>query len=537
MRLAILALVLVSARVANAAPDPSARLFDLLESSRLEEARALVDAERDRGGLGPLLIGAYDFYRGAYAEATHGLDAGLASLEPRFVTEAKSLRELAHAVDEVTHGFVARRSEHFEIKVAAGKDELLAEPALDALERAWSAIGDDLGEKPPGPIRVEVYGKISDLAKVSPLTIAEIETSGTIALCKYNRLMITSPRALVAGYPWLDTLAHELTHYLVSRASRNTVPIWLHEGIAKTEERRWREPFGGPMPLLLEHLLASGLRDQHLIPFSAMHPSMAKLPSQEDAGLAFAEVASAIRYLTQDRGPAALRKLLSSLRDGNDLNRAIAGVTGQSFAAFERSWRDWLKSRGLKTHPELGMGKLRFKDDKTKNEEEEEDPTAKEAHSPAEARARGLVRIGTLLRTRGRLAAAAAEYQRAEGVLGAGHPAVAGRLGRTYLELKQWDRAIAAARPGIARRPDSAGLQVTVGRALLEKGDSAAAQPFLEGALAVNPYDRQTRCGLERVYRARSDPRLAREANACAQLGGAQLGGAQLGGPQHESSP
>ena len=90
-----------------------------------------------------------------------------------------------------------------------------------------------------------------------------------------------------------------------------------------------------------------------------------------------------------------------------------------------------------------------------------------------------------------------------------------------WLELRQWDRAIAAARPGIARRPESAGLQVTVGRALLEKGEVGAAQPFLEGALAVNPYDPQTRCGLAQVYRTKNDPRLAREANACAQLGGA----------------
>jgi tetratricopeptide (TPR) repeat protein len=332
--------------------------------------------------------------------------------------------------------------------------------------------------------------------------------------------MATSPRALIAGYPWLDTLSHELTHYVVNRASRNTVPIWLHEGIAKTEERRWREGFGGPLPAFQEHLLASALHDGHLIPFSAMHPSMAKLPSQEDAALAFAEVTTAIQYLTDGRGPAALRKLLGALRDGADLSRAIAGVTGQSFAAFERGWRSWLKGRGFRLHPELGMAKLRFKHD-AKDRDDDDDPTAKEPHSPTEIRARGHVRIGTMLRTRGHLGAAAAEYQRAESLLGAGHPAVAAKLGRTLLELRQWDKAIAAARPGISRRPESAGLQVTVGRALLEKGEPASARPYLEGALAVNPYDPQTRCGLAQVYRATNDPRLARETNACAQLGGA----------------
>jgi predicted Zn-dependent protease len=126
-----------------------------------------------------------------------------------------------------------------------------------------------------------------------------------------------------------------------------------------------------------------------------------------------------------------------------------------------------------------------------------------------------------MLRTRGRLSAAATEYERATALLGPGHPDVAAKLGRTYLELKQWDRAIAAAKPGLLRRPESAGLHVTVGRALLEKGDAAGAEPYLEGALAVNPFDPATRCGLRRVYESLHDARVGREGAACETLGGA----------------
>ena len=46
--------------------------------------------------------------------------------------------------------------------------------------------------------------------------------------------MISSRRALVRGYPWnwitADARVH---HYIVSRVSHNTVPIWLHEGLAR----------------------------------------------------------------------------------------------------------------------------------------------------------------------------------------------------------------------------------------------------------------------------------------------------------------
>jgi hypothetical protein len=510
--------------LASAAPDSETKVMSLLESSRLEDARPLVDAEH--GAVKDVLAGAYDFYDGAYAKAIEEFDRALASgeLDAHLAGGANELRELAKRTFEVTQGFVARRSEHFEIKVAPGQDELLAEPALETLEKALAAVAGDLGDPavliPRGPIRVEIYGDARDLAKASPLTITEIETSGTIALCKFNRLMAISPRALMAGYPWMDTIAHELVHYVISRASHNTVPIWLHEGIAKIEERRWREPFGGALPLQLEHVLASGIKANHLITFAQMHPSMALLPSQEDAALAYAEVATAVQFLTEGRGTKGLRDLFAQLREHGDLSRAIASVTGSSFAKFEQKWRVWLKERGYKTHPELGMQKLVFRTAEKKTHDDDEPVAHSGDRSPTEAKAMGHVRLGGMLRSRGRLSAAATEYERATALLGAGHPEVAARLGRTYLELKAWDRAIAAAKPGLARRPDSAGLHVTVGKALLEKGDTLGARSYLEGALAVNPFDPTTRCGLRRVYESLHDARAGREAAACATLGG-----------------
>src|SRR5439155_1682145 len=106
------------------------------------------------------------------------------------------------------------------------------------IEEAASEVEALVKERADDADVLFLYGEVADLAKVSTLTLKEIETSGTIALCKFNRLMIVSPRALVRGYPWLDTLAHEFTHFVVSRASHNTVPIWFHEGLAKFEEQR-----------------------------------------------------------------------------------------------------------------------------------------------------------------------------------------------------------------------------------------------------------------------------------------------------------
>ena len=53
--------------------------------------------------------------------------------------------------------------------------------------------------------------------------------------------MVVSPRATIFGYPWMDTLAHEYTHLVVSRLAHDAVPVWLQEGLARLEQTRWRK--------------------------------------------------------------------------------------------------------------------------------------------------------------------------------------------------------------------------------------------------------------------------------------------------------
>ena len=123
-------------------------------------------------------------------------------------------RKLALSTLAVTDTFTEQKSPkgHFIIRYAPGPDATIAELAGEVLDSAWQTIGEDLGEQPADPIRIEILGAPADLAKLSPLTETDIETTGTIALSKYNKLMVVSPRATIFGYPWMDTLAHEYTH-------------------------------------------------------------------------------------------------------------------------------------------------------------------------------------------------------------------------------------------------------------------------------------------------------------------------------------
>jgi tetratricopeptide (TPR) repeat protein len=497
---------------------PLGRAERFISEWRYEEAEAEVAAAMKFAPRDPHVVyldGHLRFLRGDYEGAVARIREAV-SLS-RGTDEWKALRDLVQATERATKGFVQTETEHFVLRHARGKDAVLVPYAADALEKAFGRVGEDLGYRPPAgaKIRVEFYAEAAALAKVSTLTEREIRASGTIAICKFNRLMVVSPRALERGYPWLDTLVHEYTHLVVSRASHNNVPIWLHEGIAKFEERRWRAAPGGGLSAAMEHLLAQALKKSSLISFERMHPSMAKLPSQEDAALAFAEVYTLIEYLHGQKGYAGLRRLVEGFRDGGGEEHALQAATGMSFEEIQRGWRRHLRDLGLKMRPGFVHVDLTYR----KPGGKKRNADAELAAIPEE-RARRHARLGGLLRARRRLLAAATEYQRAQALVGRDDPVLANRLARTYLEMGDPARAIAAADPAIALYPELPGPQVTAAEAALKRGDLPRAASRFEAALGLSPFDPAVHCGLRDVYQRQGQATLAeREQRFCAQLG------------------
>jgi tetratricopeptide (TPR) repeat protein len=488
--------------------------YQLISEWRVDEAeRAVADLKKTRADEPEVVFldANIDFLRGRYGRAAEKLRQVTAKISGPFADEVKSLRDVAQSTDEVTRGFVEAKGKHFVIHHAPGKDEILVPYALEALDRAWEALGNDFGDKPEGLIRVEIYPEVSDLAKVSTLTLQQIETSGTIALCKFNRLMIVSPRALLTGYPWLDTLTHEYTHFIVSRVSHNSVPIWLHEGLAKFSEHRWHDGKPSLTPMM-EHLLATGLARKKLITFAEMHPSMALLPSQEETALAFAEVYTAVDYLHQTVGWRGVRQIVARLRDGKSVPEAIQLTTEKSWTEFQNDWKSWLGSQKLKARPGLVPTALKFKKGKDKPDENDETDMINEE------KARKFARIAGMMRMHRRNWAAAQEYEKAQAHVGPGNLQVANKLARTYLELGDPEKAVKTAEPALELYPDQAGPAATLGEAWMKRGDVTRAVPYLELAISISPFDPSPHCALAKAYREKKDARAAREETACRAL-------------------
>jgi tetratricopeptide (TPR) repeat protein len=456
--------------------------------------------------------GLVHFYAGEYAEAVKLINQAIASA-PRspHLSDFRRMLRWAEAAEEITRDFAEARSPdgRYVVRYARGPDAVLVPYALDALARADRAIEKHLGIRLEAPVRLEVYPSARTLAQVSSLTLEHIETTGTVALCKWNRLMIASPRSLVYGYPWLDTINHELVHLALTHKSKNQAPVWFHEGLAKLFERTWRG--GEPqafLPPATDALLVTAAREQRLIAFDRMHPSIAMLPSQEDAALAFAQVVTFLESFRERHGDAGLARAIGAMAHGVDARAALSSVAEQPFDALEGLWRDGLERREVpkKKRPPREL-KLRFV--------EGGDPD--ESLDVAEERARKHLRVGDLLWGRKHTRAAAREYERARDFAPT-DPILASRVARASLSVDHPDRALSALDAALADHPQHAPLHALRGAALkaLDRQDEAA-EPLRE-AIRLNPFDPAPHCQLARASTDASE--ASREAQACQLLGG-----------------
>ncbi len=516
-------------------PDLSAsakRVNMLLDAWQFKEAATELKALEAAAPNAPethFLEGYQKFLTGDYDGAVRALTAATAA-QPE-AGEVKALGELAAAARDAIKDFREERSPHAIIHYAP-EDAALAAYARDTVEAAYAALHADLGFEPAQPIRVEFYRAPSDLAAVSSLSVAEVARTGTIALCKWARLMVTTPRALAYGYPWLDSMNHELVHYAVSTLTNDRAPVWLQEGLAKFLERRWREPPGGRIAPPMEHLLAKALRSGHLISFEAMHPSMAKLPSAEDATLAFAEVENAIAYLYDKGGMAAVRDAIKRVRDGADARQAVAAAAGGSWPEFERGWRAFMLAQHYKTFPAIDIPTTHIRKANaiaSGRKPAEEDALSSTMRAGAPFR---YLRLGNILMGRDHPRAAAAEYEKGQKAVTSGKrgdPAASWifpvKLGRTYLTLGEPERALKALAPVQAIYPDLPWPTLIAGEAKLALGDAPGAVAELRASLATNPFDPRVHCALAAAY-ARLAPAdrpgaesVAREQRLCKELG------------------
>lgn len=481
---------------------------ECLQSWQIEEASAVTDKLLLTAPGNPYVCffaGEVRFYEGNYKESLSFLKEALK--EPDIAQKGQKFYDFVDKIYQTASKFKEVKTEHFLFRYDEDKDAILADYALDTLEKAYIAIGNDLNYFPQKPILVEVFPDAESFCTISTLTKNEIETSGTVAICIFNRVIITSPRLLPRGYQWLDTLTHEYVHYVIMKKTYNRVPIWLHEGIAKYEEKRWLEGIPPKLPVSLESLLAEAIEKDYFITFEQMHPSLAKLKKKEDTALAFAEVFTVIDYLFNRGGYPLLVSILDGIKSGKSTEDAVSSTTGVPFAEFEKNWLQDLKQKKFRRIHGIQILPTKLKETST---------IVDDMESVAEIEVKDAKKyavLGDLLRREGLHSAAIVEYEKAFRKAGNISPQIQNKLAMSYIMDTQYAKAEEILKVALEYYPEYTTTYISLGELYQRKGEYDDAIEILSQANHINPFNPIIHKNLAQLY-----SKLDRKEDAASEL-------------------
>ncbi len=442
------------------------------------------------------------FHQGRYADAMDGVarlvDRGI-DVEAQ---EKAPYRKTAEAAD----GMEEARGDGVRIRVEGGIDRVLVEEAIDTLQRSRGAFDELFGGGPSGDIVLDICPTAGRFPPARGLPPEGGRATGVVALSKWTRLLLTSPRALSRGYAWKDTIAHEYIHLVVAYRTANRTPVWLQEGLAKHLEGLWRGDHDRQLSAHHRSLLTHALETGEFVPFHKFQRSMAYLDSGDEASLAFAQVSTMVEYLIVQAGLQVLPRLLERIEAQETPEQVVAEEAGHiDFADFRRGWLEWLAAdpQFSPKPDDMPLSPLPVVLD-GEGDEFSEDPLL--AEQPELAR---FTRLGDLLRAADRHRAALVEYDKAMPQDGPPSPLLLARQADCHQSLKDTSTALKLAERGADLYPEFTLLQVTLGRLYDADGRTQDAVAAWKAAHDLNPYDLEVQRALQAGYAALGDAAAA----------------------------
>jgi tetratricopeptide (TPR) repeat protein len=422
------------------------------------------------------------FREGAYEDAVGVLQ----TLEDRGETVDNA--EVYRNTLKATVGMTQVQGDGIELRHGGGMEAVLEEDALQVMVASRTTYDGLFGGGPDHDVLLDIFPTARRFIWASGLPPEAVRTTGVIALSKWSRLLITSPRSKGRGYGWKDTVAHEYIHLVVAFRTGDRAPVWLHEGLAKHLESRWRNSDAGGLSAHQQSLLAKAIRSGEFVPFEKFKHSMAYLDSGSEAALAFAQVSTMIAYLLETAGDAALPGVLDRIRDGEAADLVVAEAAGHSsFEQFRAGWLSWLKARPLIQAEIASLPVVLDGSGGTYAD----DPLL-----GARADLARFARLGDLLLAADRPMAALVEFRKAADPDSPPSPLLMAREATCLLQLEQPTEALKTVIKGVKMYPEYTVLTVVHARILDSLGRQHAAVEAWQAAHDLNPFDPEVQASL-----------------------------------------
>ena len=477
MRWACLLCFLLFVSISSAEVVSFASINDLIDSLDIDRAESLLKKlEVDEESIS-YLRGKISFFRGEYADAV------------RYFSTIKNedyIIKCAKNAYELTKDYKRYESEHFIFLYPSEREEIFVEYLIDGLERAFVRLAPAFGFHYNRKIRVEILDNQLNLARLTNLPEEAIKKTNTIAVTKFNKIILSSPETQLEGYDYVNTAVHEFTHFMISTVTYERTPVWIHEALARYFDHYEKERLPDLRPDTLS-LLKSRYEKNNLITFDQIHPSMALLPSQEDTAVAFAEVFLVSEFLYKREGLGFVNKLLSMLRDRKDIDEIFRKFGFSGFKGFEKEFFSYLQKRLEKVN---SLEHLYY---------EKKSKKGNKSEYMGDALSSKYVKLGDLLFLEKLYSAAFVEYDKASKI-GVINPHIENRKAFALINAGRFKEATDILERIVDIYPDYYSTFVNLARGYMAQKNYPKAIPALERAVRINPFDKEIYYQYEKIF-------------------------------------
>ncbi len=231
--------------------------------------------------------------------------------------------------------YAALSSDDFVIRMSAPEVAVYGPRVLALLRRAKETLTAKYGVQLANPTYVEIFADQRDFAV---RTFGLPDVPGFLGVCFGRVVTANSPASSTSPTNWEAVLWHEFCHVVTLQMTRNKMPRWLSEGISVYEERQANAAWGMQIdPKYREMILG-----EDLVPVGKLSAAFLAPKSPRHLQFAYLESSLVVEFIVGRYGIDKLRNVLTDLRNGAEINVALARHTAalktleDDFATFAR---------------------------------------------------------------------------------------------------------------------------------------------------------------------------------------------------------
>lgn len=231
--------------------------------------------------------------------------------------------------------YAALTNDDFVVRMAAPEVAVYGPRVMALLRRAKQVLVEKYGVELAKPTYVEIFADERDFAV---RTFGLPDVAGFLGVCFGRVVTANSPASRSSPTNWESVLWHEFCHVVTLQMTKNKMPRWLSEGISVFEERQADPSWGMRIdPRYREMILG-----EDLVPVGRLSAAFLAPKSPRHLQFAYLQSSLVVEFIIGRYGIDKLRNVLADLREGVEINTALAKHTVEletlekDFAAFAK---------------------------------------------------------------------------------------------------------------------------------------------------------------------------------------------------------